>query len=543
MTKAKCLFGICLVFVAVNAMGCRKKSPSPQEDSKHKVELSEQATAKQAAQKPMAVKPEQQSQESASVKAGPEQAQPEETEYFALFMEGKKVGHAIQNRVVTGRKVTTSIELEITLSRTGIPVSVQTKAITFETIDGKPLGFELEQALGLMVTKTIGTIDEQQGTVSAKTGQQQIEFDWPSGAVMSEGMRLLHLKHGLTEGTGYTAKLFDPSMMQAVDVEVRVGPKQNIDLLGRVVELTEVQCTVSSAQFGSLSSTEYYDKELQLQKSITPLMGMTIEQVACTKGFALGENDVFEVVDKMFMASPEPLDNAGSARSITYHLSPVNQTDSFIIPPNDNQEVRRLSNGKVILTVEPVVAPTGVRFPYKGNDPAALKALEPTRYVESNQQVIIDLARRAVGDTSDAAEAARRIETFVAEYVTDKSLSVGYASAADVAASRQGDCSEHAVLTAALCRAVGIPAQVVTGLAYVSQWHTLQNGFGGHAWVQVYLGDKWVGLDAAFKSTGFGGYDAGHIALAAGSGNPEDFLNLINTMGQFKFEKVIVNME
>ena len=546
--KAKCLFGICLVFVAMTAKGCRKKSPSRPEASMQQIEASEQSTAEQATsdkpatQELVAVKPTWQAKEPVSVRAGSEQAQPEETEYFALFMEGKKVGHGIQNRVVTGRKVTSSIELEITLSRTGIPVSVQTKAITIETIDGKPLGFELEQALGLMATKTIGTIDEQ-GTVTAKTGQQQIEFDWPSGAVMSEGMRLLHLKHGLKEGTGYTAKLFDPSMMQAVDVEVKVGPEQYVDLLGRVVALTEVQSTVSSAQFGSLSSTEYYDKELRLQKSVTPLMGMTIEQVACTKEFALGDNDVLEVVDKMFMASPEPLDNVGSAKSITYHLRPVKETDSFIIPPNDNQEVQRLSNGKVILTVEPVVAPNGVRFPYKGNDPTALKALEPTRYVESDQKVIIDLARRAVGDTSDAAEAAHRIETFVAEYVTDKSLSVGYGSAADVAASRQGDCSEHAVLTAALCRAVGIPAQVVTGLAYVSQWFTLQNGFGGHAWVQVYLGDKWVGLDAAFKSAGFGGYDAGHIALAAGNGNPEDFLNLINTMGQFKIEKVVVNTE
>jgi hypothetical protein len=511
------------------------------------IEASEQSIAEQAAsdkpatQEPVAVKPARQAKEPVSVKAESEQAQPEETEYFALFLDGKKVGHAVQNRVVTERKVTSSIELQITLSRTGIPVSVQTKAVTVETIDGKPLGFELEN-LGLMVTKTTGTIDEH-GTVKVTTGQQQIEFDWTSGAVMSEGMRLLHLKHGLKEGTGYTAKLFDPSMMQAVDVEVRVGPKQNVDLLGRVVELTEVQSTVSSALFGSLSSTEYYDKELRLQKSITPLMGMVVEQVACTREFALGENDVLEVVDKMFMTSPEPLDNADSARSITYHLSPENDTDSLIIPPNDNQEVQRLSNGKVILTVEPVVAPTGVRFPYKGSDPMALKALEPTRYVESDQQVIIDLARRAVGDISDAAEAARRIETFVADYVTDKSLSVGYASAADVAASRQGDCSEHAVLTAALCRAVGIPAQVVTGLAYVSQWRTVQNGFGGHAWVQVYLGGNWVGLDAAFKGASLGGYGAGHIALAAGGGNPEDFLNLVNTMGKFKIEKVIVSTE
>ncbi|MFB0552281.1 MAG: transglutaminase family protein [Phycisphaerae bacterium] len=533
--RTKYILWICLVLVILAGVGCRKKSPPPQEVSKPEVELSEQTTAKQAVlEKP--------AQEAVSAKAGSEQAQPEETEYFALFMEGKKVGYAIQNRAVAGNKVTTSVELKITLSRLGVSVSVQTTAVTIETIDGKPLGFELEQALGMMVTKTIGTIDEQ-GKVTVKTGQQQIEFDWPSGAVMSEGMRLLLLKYGLAEGTTYTAKLFDPSMMLVVDVEVKVGSKQNVDLLGRVVALTEVQSNVSSAQIGSLISTEYYDDNLLLQKSITPVMGMTVEQVACTKEFALGQIDVLEVVDKMFMASPEPLSDVGSARSITYYLSPVTDEVDLKIPSNDNQKIEKLSSGTIILTVEPVAAPAGVRFPYKGTDTAVLEALEPTRYVESNQKVIIDLARRAVGDTSDAAEAARRIEAFVADYVTDKSLSVGYASAAEVAASREGDCSEHAVLTAALCRAVGIPAQVVTGLAYVSQWSTFRNGFGGHAWVQVYLGDKWVGLDAAFRGTGRGGFDAGHITLAVGNGNPEDFLNLINTMGQFKIDKVIVNTE
>jgi transglutaminase-like putative cysteine protease len=70
----------------------------------------------------------------------------------------------------------------------------------------------------------------------------------------------------------------------------------------------------------------------------------------------------------------------------------------------------------------------------------------------------VDLAHKAVGDAKDAAQAARRIESFVARYIDNKSMSVGYASAAEVVESRQGDCSEFAVLTAALCRAVGIPA-------------------------------------------------------------------------------------
>jgi hypothetical protein len=393
--------------------------------------------------------------------------------------------------------------------------------------------------LGMMASKTTAMIDGQ-GKVKVKTGQQELEFDWPDGALMSEGMRLMLLELGLEEGTTYNVKFFDPSMMQVVDVEVKVGTKQNVDLLGRVVALTEVQSTVSSEQIGAMVSTEYYDDELRLQKSIMPVMGMSIEQVACTKEFALGEIDVLEVVDKMFMASPEPLGNLGSVKSITYHLSPTQEGADLKIPSGDNQKVEQLSNGKIILTVEPVIAPKGVSFPYKGNDPEALEALKPSRYVESDQKVIIDLAKRAVGRTSDAAEAVRKIEAFVADYVSDKSLSVGYASAAEVAVSKEGDCSEHAVLAAALCRAVGIPAQVVTGLAYVEEWRTLQNGFGGHAWTQAYIGDKWVGLDAAFRGTGRGGYDAGHITLAAGSGNPEDFINLVNTMGKFKIDRVEV---
>ncbi|MHC4213829.1 MAG: hypothetical protein ACYSWP_10700 [Planctomycetota bacterium] len=50
-----------------------------------------------------------------------------------------------------------------------------------------------------------------------------------------------------------------------------------------------------------------------------------------------------------------------------------------------------------------------------------------------------------------------------------------------------------------------------------------------------------MNLDAAFKSSGRGGYGPGHIALAIGDGDPEDFFNLVGTLGQFKIEKIEVN--
>jgi len=86
---------------------------------------------------------------------------------------------------------------------------------------------------------------------------------------------------------------------------------------------------------------------------------------------------------------------------------------------------------------------------------------------------------------------------------------------------------------------VGIPTQVVVGVAYVDDFAGHQ-GFGGHAWAQAYIADRWIGLDAAFKSSGRGGYGPGHIALAAGNGDPADFFNMAGALGRFKIERLEV---
>jgi hypothetical protein len=77
------------------------------------------------------------------------------------------------------------------------------------------------------------------------------------------------------------------------------------------------------------------------------------------------------------------------------------------------------------------------------------------------------------------------------------------------------------------------------GVAYVDDFEG-KDGFGGHAWVEAYIGGKWVGLDSTFKASERGGYDAGHIAVAMGDGEPASFFNLATTLGRFKIEKITV---
>ena len=468
----------------------------------------------------------------------------QETEYFAVFLEGKKVGHAIQTRTVQDNKVTTTEVVSMTISRFGIPIKVDTTETGIETLEGKPLGFEANMLMSNVVIKTVGTVKD--GVITAQItsmGQTQTQTNnWPEGALMYEGLRLLELKKGSAEGTTYSAKMFTPSMLMAIDAQITIGKTENVDLLGRIVPLTKstIQMTVPGA--GAMAITNYADSNLKLQKAIMPVVGMTIELVACDKAFALGKNDVFEVIEKMLLASPAPLD-VKNAEAITYTLSPISPDKKLEIISTDSQTVSPAENNKIILTVKRPVVPRGQDMPYKAKNPDILNSLRPNEYLQSDDPKIIVLAKKTIGDEKDAYKAAKKIEGFVADYITEASLSIGYATASEVLQSKTGDCTEFAVLTAAMCRAVGIPARVAVGVAYVDEWLGVTNQLGGHAWTQVYIGQdngKWIDIDAAFTSSGRGGFDPGHITLATGDGKPVQFFALINTLGNFKIEKAVV---
>ena len=185
----------------------------------------------------------------------------DEPEYLAVFMEGKKVGHAIQSRIVSEGKVATSEEVSITISRGGISMTVEMKETSIESTSGEPLGFESTQKLGAMAMKMTGQVDKQ-GKVTLTTNsmgaEQKSTLQWPQGAMMTEGLRLLTLKKGLKEGTQYSARIFSPGVMQAVDTEISIGSERNVDLLGRVVTLREVKTTLNMPGAGKIVSTSYY---------------------------------------------------------------------------------------------------------------------------------------------------------------------------------------------------------------------------------------------------------------------------------------------
>jgi hypothetical protein len=111
---------------------------------------------------------------------------------------------------------------------------------------------------------------------------------------------------------------------------------------------------------------------------------------------------------------------------------------------------------------------------------------------------------------ADDAEIARRIRRHVSENFDYRLGATLFGTSRDVLRDRKGDCSEAAVLVAALLRASGIPSRVTLGYA------TLGDGVWiGHAWAEGFIGGAWIGVDAALREFPAG---ASRLALASLSG-------------------------
>jgi len=467
-----------------------------------------------------------------SISAAAAAKYPPRTQYAAVFLDGKKVGHSIATFKIEDGKALTGMLMSMTLSRGGMNITVVADSTEIETPDGKPLGFSMKIAqgpLGQVVTSGEVGKDGKLNVVMKVAGMsQKRRMPWPKGTLMSHGRMIAERKAGLKSGTTITTVVFDPSTMTPRTAASTIGKKVKVDLMGRVVMLTEVK-TVMQSTMGAINATSYVDDKFIPLKSTMPAMGMTVEMIDCSREVAMASNETLDLMSKVMLASPATLNKTKLAGPLIYTIRPANGNSTPEFLDEANQSVKTAKDKTITLTINPTPAAKNAPLKYKGRDKTAIEALKPSSYIQSDHKTIRKLAAKAVGDAKDAATAAARIEKFVRDYVTTKSLSVGYATAVEVARSREGDCSEHAVLTAALCRAVGIPAQVVMGLAYVEQFGEHRNVFGPHAWNRVFIGGKWIGLDSALR-----GFDTGHIALACGDGVSDSMFKVANTIGNFK---------
>lgn len=139
---------------------------------------------------------------------------------------------------------------------------------------------------------------------------------------------------------------------------------------------------------------------------------------------------------------------------------------------------------------------------------AAAEYLESCHFIDSDDARVKELAHRAVGAETDLWKKSLRIERWVKQNMRPDD-GAALAPAGQTAHNLRGDCRAYALLTAALCRAEGVPSRTAVGLIYVEK--ASKPFFGFHMWTEVFIDGRWLGLDGTL---GLGGVGADHLKVA-----------------------------
>ncbi len=247
-----------------------------------------------------------------------------------------------------------------------------------------------------------------------------------------------------------------------------------------------------------------------VRQSLPELMGL--ELVRATEEEALAEivGPAFSSGISVGIPSRDP--HKSDQVSLIASTAAGSVTD--MIPASDRQQVIARTDGsaEVIIGVQP--APTQVaQLPI--SDPELASYLEPNEITQSDSDTIRKLARSIVGQERDAWTCARALLDWVHNNLKRVKSEPRPMSALEVLQQGEGDCSEHAVLLAALAKAAGIPPRIVIGLVYTN------GAYSYHEWNELYVGE-WVQMDPSWGRYTIG---AGHVRLASGPADREAMLS------------------
>ncbi len=455
-------------------------------------------------------------------------------DWHALYLGGAKAGYQheeIRREVVDGTTTfRTRARQELTISRANFQIRIVMESEVVEDVDGRLIAFKHQTTQGPLSHTVEGVVegDELVITVSRGANRTVRRVPAPPGLCPRAAWMLMREK-GLEPGTRYAMQVFLAELPERdVTMEVTVGGKEPVQLYEVTRTLHRVDITTNILPGMPLATWVDDDVTVWLSRmAFSPLI--VIEMRKVPKEVALSPAEPAELFFASLERTDEQIPNPRQLEYLELVLVPAEGVSAELHVPSDAyQQVRETKAGLAVTIRRAHGDPAkSYTLPYAEAEHADL--LQPNQWLEIQDPLVAQMAREAVGEESDALAAARRIEDFVEKVITTKDMSMGTASAAETAEHKTGDCSEHAVLVAALARAAGIPSRVVCGLACLSEVPGRQGGaFGYHMWAEVYVGE-WLPLDAAL-----GGHDATHLVLARTDLNgPGDLLDIVSAVCQF----------
>jgi hypothetical protein len=427
--------------------------------------------------------------------------------WMGLFINGNKIGYVYSSEIdTTLNKAPAKESLSSTVINAGLlgdAMKVKIDSSTWSDPKGKPILMKFtvnsegrtEKVDALFTSSDIHVT--VQSTAGAKT---QKVLRLPSdGAVVDDALNALLESH-TKAGTAKSYYVFDPTKAMLVKNKiVLIGPA-TVTLKGKSQHGTKIEIDDPDTQ-----SFAYVTSKGDLIKFEAP---MGIEGYPETKQEALKDSGGSDAAstDLATISSLKPNVAIPDIQSVKDLRLKISGHDLSSLPNDSHQTVTK-DNGAWIVDIHPVAfskVPASIEQSRK-EKPEWVKS---SFNIPSDTEEFKTLSAKIVGNASDVEQAAHHVHDYVFSTMKPNAGIGVLRDATEILKTKEGVCRDYAVLTATLLRAAGVPSRLVSGLVYEV------GSFYYHAWVEVWDGTSWVGVDSTLPS---GKLTAGHIELAQGN--------------------------
>lgn len=458
-----------------------------------------------------------------------------EEEWDVYFIQDARVGYARATKHEVddeGRKLL-KIEGEqrLKVKRFGEATDLGFEFTSLETPEGELLSLSSTLEMAQQPTVVSGWVEggklHLQTTAAGKTAESEIE--WPADARGYFAMEQDLARKPMQPGERRQLQALMPMSNALGTIEFVAVDYEVTELLSGTYELLRIDSTIDQPG-GKLEETIWTDRSGAVLKTFSPVMQMSSYRT--TKAAALEKTEaLFDLGDASTVKLSKPLENAHASKQARYRVELAGGDPASVFELAPGQRVKSTGPNSAEITVEALRPETPLAE--QEVSPPTEADLAPNRFIQSDDPKIVAMAREAAGNEQDPWKVAIALERYVHDAVEEKNYSTAFASASEVAESREGDCTEHAVLLAAMARALKMPARVAIGLVYAPS----EQGFAFHLWTEVYLNGRWLPLDGTL---GRGGIGAAHLKLAdsslAGDNAYASFLPVAQVLGRLKIE-------
>ena len=462
--------------------------------------------------------------------------------YDAVYIQRQRVGyfHLTVQPVKDHEKDLVRIRIDQILSfkRGKDPVTIEVNYGTIETLEGSVLRLDTRIFASRQEMRTHGdVVDNEMKLILEGSGQRQEQtIPWGPDVRGPYGAEMSMSRKPMTPGETRSVKIFVPNLNRIGRVSLEAKGMEKVQLGGgirRDLLRVEQVAFLDDKPIAEMSATHWVDAGGQILRTSMDVYG-GMETYRTTREAAMKgvEQGRFDLNEAALVKVTRQITRPYESRQVVYNLVMKGDEPAKHFPNDRRQTVTPDSDPS---RARIVVATAGPEVGEPGPEVVDAQYLRPNAMIESEDARVVALEKQATAGLADPWQKAVAIQHWVHENIRSKNFETTFASASEVARDLTGDCTEHGVLVAAMCRSAGIPCRVAIGLIYSEP----SQAFGFHMWDEVYVNRRWVAIDAAFDQSQV---DAVHLKLTdsslAGVSPFETFLSVVRLFNKLTIEPI-----